>query len=108
MGKKVIKFNERFIKDYNEKSDKGYSFEVDVKYLKKLFNLHKDLPFLPERKKIEKVKKLLCDIKDKENYVVHIRALKQALSQGLKLKKSTQSNSIQSKSLIETIHLHEY
>ena len=49
--------------------------------------LHCDLPFLPERKKIEKCKKLVCNIHNKENYVVHIRALKQALNHGLILKK---------------------
>ena len=84
---KLSKFNEKFIKSYNENSDKGYFLEVDVKYPKKIFNLHEDLPFLPERKKIEKVKKLVCSIEDKEKYVVHIRALKQALNHGLKLKK---------------------
>ena len=47
-----------------------------------LFNLYIDLPLLAERKKIEKCNKLVCSIHDKENYVVHIRALKQALSHG--------------------------
>ena len=44
-------------------------------------------PFVPERKKIKKYKKLICSIEGKEKYVVHIRALKQALNHGLKLKK---------------------
>ena len=63
-----------------------YFFEVDVEYPKKLFSSHKDLPFLPERKKLEKVEKLVCSIEDKEKYVIHIRALKQALNHGLVLK----------------------
>ena len=36
--------------------------------------------------KLEKVEKLICDIEDKEKYVIHIRALKQALNHGLILK----------------------
>ena len=83
----LSQFKEDFMKNYDENSDKGYFLEVDVEYPKKLFNLHKDLPFLPERKKIEKSNKLFCDIQDKENYVVHIRALKQALNHGLILKR---------------------
>ena len=65
----------------------GYLLEVNIEYPKMLFNSHKDLPFLPERKKVEKVEKLICSIEDKEKYVIHIRALKQALSHELKLKK---------------------
>ena len=84
---KLSRFNERFIKNYNENSDIGYFLEVDVEYPKKLFGSHKDLPFLPERKKLEKVEKLVCSIEDKEKYVIHIRALKQALNHGLILKK---------------------
>ena len=84
---KLSRFNERFIKNYNENSDIGYFLEVDIDYPKELFNLHKDLPFLPERKKVEKVEKLICSIEDKEKYVIHIRALKQALNHGLILKK---------------------
>ena len=64
----------------------GYFLEVDIDHSKELFNFHKDLPFLPERKKVEKVEKLICSIEDKEKYVIHIRALKQALNHGLKLK----------------------
>ena len=49
-------------------------------------SFHKDLPFLPERKKLEKVEKLVCSIEDEEKYVIYIRALKQALKNGLVLK----------------------
>ena len=69
--KKLSKFNEDFIKNYDEKSNKGYILEAVVEYSKSLFNLHSDLPFLAERKKNEKCNKLVCSIHDKENYVVH-------------------------------------
>ena len=62
-------------------------FLKQIDYLKELFNLHKDLPFLPESKKVNKVEKLICSIEDKKKYVIHIRSLKQALNHGLKLKK---------------------
>ena len=35
---------------------------------------------------MEKVEKLVCSIEDKQKYVIHIRALKQALNHGLILK----------------------
>ena len=79
--------NEDFIKNYNEESDEGYFLEVDVQYLEKLHELHNDLPFLPERMKIEKVEKLVANLHDKTEYVIHIRNLKQALNHGLVLKK---------------------
>ena len=82
-----MKFNKDFIKNYDENSDTGYFLEVDIDYPKELFHLHKDLPFLPERKKVQKVEKLICSIENKEKYVIHIRVLKQALNRGLRLKK---------------------
>ena len=82
----VSRFNEDFIKNYNENSDLGYFLQIDVEYIKKIFTSHKELPFLPERKKWEKVEKFVCSIEDKEKYVIHIRALKQALNHGLILK----------------------
>ena len=85
--KDLSKIDEDFIKSYDENSDKGYILEVDVKYPKNLHDFHSDLPFLPERMKIDKCKKLVCNLYDKKNYVVHIRSLKQALSHGLILKK---------------------
>ena len=54
--------------------------------MKELFNLHKDLSFLPESKKVNEVQKLICSIENNEKYVIHIRYLKQALSHGLVLK----------------------
>ena len=52
--KDLSKFNESFIKKYDKNSEKGYFLEVDIKYPKKLFNFHRDLPFLPQRKKIKR------------------------------------------------------
>ena len=46
--------NEKFIKNYNENNNKGYILEVDLKYPKRLHELHCDLPFLSERMKIDK------------------------------------------------------
>ena len=50
----TLKFNGDFIKNYDEDSDKGCIFEVNVEYPKSLHDLHSDLPFLPERMKIKK------------------------------------------------------
>ena len=48
------KINEEFVKNYDENNDKGYILEVDVKYPRKLHDIHSNLPFLPKRMKIDK------------------------------------------------------
>ena len=58
-----------------------------LKNYKKILELHNDLPLLLERIKIEKVKKLVANLHDKTEYVIHIRNLKEALNHGLALKK---------------------
>ena len=60
---------------------------MDVKYLIRLHELHSDLPFLPERMKIDKCNKLVCNVFNKTKYVVHINSLKKWLNHGLKFKK---------------------
>ena len=80
--KHVPKFNKDFIKIYNKNINKRYILKVDVEFPKSLFNLHKDLSFLYERKKILKNARSLI----KQNYAVHIKALRQALNHGLILK----------------------
>ena len=83
----IERIDEEFIKEYNEISDKGYVIEADVDCPQELHDLHSDMSFLPERMVINKTKKLVCNLHNKKNYVVHINMLKQALSHGLKLKK---------------------
>ena len=83
MERNTSKLNEDFIKNYDEDINKGYILTVDVEYPK---NLH-DLPFLPERMKINKCSKIVCCLYDKNNYVAYIRVLKDALNHGLILKK---------------------
>ena len=65
-------FNEDFIKNYNEEIDEGF-FEADFQYLEKLNELHNDLPFLPDRRKIERVENLAANLHDKAEYVTHIK-----------------------------------
>ena len=42
---------------------------------------------MPERMKAENIDKLLANLHDKNEYIIHIRNLKQALDHGLVLKK---------------------
>ena len=69
-------FTEEFIKNYDENGGKGYILDVDVEYIKKLQSVYSDLPFLPERMKINKCEKLVCNIRNKENYIICISSLK--------------------------------
>ena len=80
--KKISKFNERFIKNYNENSDIRYFLKQMQSIQNKYLIFIKIYDFY-QREKIDKLKKLVCGIENKEKYVIHIRALKQALNHGL-------------------------
>ena len=56
-------------------------------YPEKLHEFHKDLPFLTERMKIEKIEKLAVFLYVKIEFITHIRILKQALTHRLILTK---------------------
>ena len=66
---------------------KGYLLEVDIKYPTDLHDSHNGLPFMCDKMKINKVEKLVPNLKDKKNYVIHIQALDQALRHGLVLER---------------------
>ena len=82
----LLRFNEDLIKNYKKNSDVEYFLEVDIQYPEQLQSSHKDLPFLPDGRKLGKVEKLIFSIENKEKYVMHIRALQQALNHGLVLR----------------------
>ena len=69
----ISQFYEDFIKSYNDEIDEGYFLEVDVQYPEKINSLYNDLPFLPERMKIEKVEKVNFNLHEKNEYVIHIK-----------------------------------
>ena len=46
---------------------------------------HNDLPFMCERMEINGAEKLVPNLRDKKNYVIHIQALNQVLQHGLRL-----------------------
>ena len=54
--KNTSQFNEDFMKKYNGESDQGYFLEVGVPCLQELHELHKGLSFLPEGRKLRKLK----------------------------------------------------
>ena len=64
-----------FLKSYNEERDNGYFLEVDVQHPESLHNLHNNLIFLLERMKIERVEKLVADLHDTAEYVIHRQRL---------------------------------
>ena len=66
----------------NFKWVEGYFLELDVQYPENLHNLQNDLPFLSVKIKIEKVERILANLHDKTEHVIHIRNLKQTLKSG--------------------------
>ena len=95
------------VNSINEKSDTGYFLEVDLEYPDELHELHNDYPLAPEKLtvtndilsnycksiadkyeiKVGDVKKLIPNLSNKTNYVVHYRNLQLYLSLGMKLTK---------------------
>ena len=89
----------------NENSTIGYILEVDLEYCKKLHDSHSDYPLAPEKLeissnmlskycsdiankygiKIDRVNKLVPNLRDKIKYVVHYKSLQYYLSLGMKL-----------------------
>ena len=62
--------------------------EVDLEYPEELHDLHNDYPLCPERIECKNgVKKLIPNLWNKNNYVVHYKTLIQCLRLGMKLKK---------------------
>ena len=80
-------FNEDFIKNYNEESDEGHFLKVDVNYPQKGRWASQRHTIFIRKKETEKVEKFVTNLHDKNDYVVHIRNLKQALNHGSILKK---------------------
>ena len=77
--------NEEFIKNYNENNNKGYILEVDVKYPRKLHDLHSDLLFLPKRMKIDKCKKLVCNLQNKKKICRTYKIIKTSIKSWIKI-----------------------
>ena len=62
--------------------------EVDLEYPEELHDLHNDYPLCPERVECDKgIKKLIPNLRHKNNYVVHYKTLMQYLNLGMELKK---------------------
>ena len=109
--------NFKWVKDINKieqklmniksNSSTGYILEVDLEYPQELHDIHNDYPLAPEKINIPKewlsdyclkianahnittgaVKKLVPNLMNKNNYVIHYRNLQQCLELGMKLKK---------------------
>ena len=71
--KDASQFSEDFIKNCNEESDEGYFLEIHVQYIKKLHELHNDLPWFTRNKVIENVKELIY-MKKLKNFKASIKS----------------------------------
>ena len=119
MGQNKIEQKSMLIK---KDSSTGYILEVDLEYPKKLHDIHNNYPLAPERVNIPKewlsdycleianahnittgtVKKLVPNLMNKNNYVIHYRNLQQCLELGMKLKKIHRLLKFKQKDWVET------
>ena len=93
---KLSIYTEQAIKMYDENNDYGAVPEVDIDYPLMMRTKHKDLLFLPQRKKINKVHKLVTTFDDKKKKKKKIRSthcsIGASIKSWIKIKESTQSN----------------
>ena len=75
------------MKNYNRHSDEGYFLEVDVQYAENLHDIHNDLPLLHNRMEIEKAEKLVANLHDNKEYIIHVKNSKQTLNHELIFRK---------------------
>ena len=101
-GFRWVDVNQNEISELATRTDKGYVLEVDVSYPRELHNSHNDLPFMCERMEINGVEKLVPNLRDKKNYVIHIEALNQAQQHGLRLDR-IQSDRIRSIAMVKDL-----
>ena len=64
MKKSMLKFNQEFLKNYYEDSDKGYVLEMNVKYPNDFHDFRSGSRFLPEIMKVNKCNKLVWNLYD--------------------------------------------
>ena len=76
MGSRYFEFNGDFMKGYSDESDEWCFLKADFEYPGNFHNFHNDLPFFPQRMKIEKVEKLVANLHGRYEYVIRIRTLK--------------------------------
>ena len=90
-GFRWIKLGDRnpktIVEELVDKKDRGYLLEVDMAYPRELHDSHNDLPFMCNRMKINGVEKLIPNLYYKRKYIIHIKALKQAIDHGLVLER---------------------
>lgn len=89
MSRDELDYVERNILDISDNAETGYWLVADIEYPPELHMLHsRIMPVLPENiiPPGGKVPKLVANLRDKTNYGLHYRALKMAVSLGLKIK----------------------
>ena len=104
---KNINSIEQKLMNIKNNSSTGYVLNVDLEYPQELHDIHNDYPLAPEKIKVSKecfsdsclkignvrnitigtVKKLVRNLRKKNNYVIHYRNLQQCLELGMELKK---------------------
>ena len=82
---KVMDILDKANHSMSNRGRKGYIFEVDLEYPKKLWKSHNDYPLAPEKMIVNGVEKLICHFKPRKNYVVHYRNLRQYLEMGMRI-----------------------
>lgn len=77
------------VENVEDNAEWGFILEVDLLYPEHLHNHHNDLPFCPEKciPPGGKTKKLIANLYNKYNYVIHYVHLKKCLEHGLILRK---------------------
>ena len=59
--------------------------EVDLEYPRSLHDLHSDYPLAPEQIEVNRVDRLISNLWNKKEYVIHYENLKQYLSFRIKI-----------------------